>query len=122
MHDIRVFARRDLSGRVSMGALRYLATTALQFLLFELANSTVAGVLLQFLNAAVQGYLAGCFYPSSFFPDTLRDFGAALPVGEGMTYLHSVLLGKSGGAAVVWAWLGVFLLFAVVVRFRRNRS
>ena len=50
---------------------------ALQFLLYELANSTVSGILLQFLNAAVQGYLAGCFYPSSFFPEGLRRLGPA---------------------------------------------
>ena len=42
---------------------------AFQFLLYELSGSAVSGILLQFLSAVVQGYLSGCFYPSSFFPE-----------------------------------------------------
>ena len=112
-----------------IGALRFafralptaLMICALQFFLFELADGTVGGVLLQFLNAAVQGYLAGCFYPSSFFPDALRNFGAVLPAGVGMSRLRSVLLEENGAAAAVWVWMLGFLLFAAALRFRRNR-
>ena len=67
---------------------------ALAFLLYELSNSTVSGILLQFLNAAVQGYLAGCFYPSSFFPEGLRRVGALLPAGFAMRWLRAKLLAQ----------------------------
>lgn len=97
---------------------------ALQFLLYELANSTVSGILLQFLNAAVQGYLAGCFYPSSFFPEGLRRLGALLPAGAGMRYLGSLLLARPDREAALWVWgyLALFLLLCILVRRRRNRS
>ena len=109
--------------RFTVGALpTALMICALQFLLFELAEGTVGGVLLQFLNAAVQGYLAGCFYPASFFPEGLRRFGAMLPAGVGMARLRALLLHESGGAGAVWLWLLLTLLAAVLLRSRRNRS
>ncbi|MBR3474697.1 MAG: ABC transporter permease [Oscillospiraceae bacterium] len=97
---------------------------ALQFLLYELSSSTVSAILLQFLNAAVQGYLSGCFYPSSFFPEGLRRFGALLPAGFGMRYLGAGLLSKSDPAAAagVWFYLLLFLGLSLLVRSRRNRS
>ena len=97
---------------------------ALQFLLYELANSTVSAILLQFLNAAVQGYLSGCFYPSSFFPEGLRRLGSLLPVGFGMRFLAANLTGKPDPAAVagVWIYLLLFLGLSLLVRSRRNRS
>ncbi len=97
---------------------------ALQFLLYELANSTVSGILLQFLNAAVQGYLAGCFYPSSFFPEGLRRLGSVLPAGFAMRYLRSALLRQADPAAAagVWGFCLLFLALSLLVRSRRNRS
>lgn len=96
---------------------------ALSFLLYELAGGGVAGILLQFLNAAVQGYLAGCFYPSAFFPEGLRRLGACLPAGIAMARLRALLLGQpAAGRAAVWGCLLLFLLAAVCVRGRRNRA
>ena len=97
---------------------------ALAFLLYELSNSTVSGILLQFLNAAVQGYLAGCFYPSSFFPEGLRRVGALLPAGFAMRCLRAKLLAQPDPAALAGVWI-CFLLFlglSLLVRSRRNRS
>lgn len=97
---------------------------ALQFLLYELTGSTVGAILLQFLNAAVQGYLAGCFYPSSFFPEGLRRLGALLPAGFGMRYLRAGLLSQPDRAAAlgVWLYFLLFLALALLLRQRRNRS
>ncbi len=95
---------------------------ALQFLLFELAGGTVGGVLLQFLSAVLQGYLAGCFYPASMFPEGLRRFGAALPAGAGMTRLQALLLREPVGTGAVWLWLALLLAAAVLLRRRQNRS
>lgn len=109
--------------RFALGALpTALMLCALQFLLFELADGVIGGVLLQFLNAAAQGYLAGCFYPESFFPDALRRFGAALPVGAGMRCLRALLLGEPGGVWPVLLWLLLFLAAAMLLRRRKNRN
>lgn len=109
--------------RLLIGALpTVLMICALQFYLFELADNTVAGVLLQFLNAVVQGYMAGCFYPASFFPEGLRRFGAVLPAGAAMARLRALLLWDGAAAGPVWLWLLLLLLAAVILRYRRNRS
>ena len=84
----------------------------------------VSGILLQFLSAVVQGYLAGCFYPSSFFPEGLRHLGALLPAGVGMRYLRAHLLSLPDTAQLVWVWgyFALFLLLSLLLRSRRNRS
>lgn len=109
--------------RFALGTLpTALMICALQFLLYELADGTIGGIMLQFLNAAVQGYLAGCFYPASFFPEGLRRFGAALPAGAGLTQLRALLLGKASAGGQVWLWLLLFLAASMLLRRRRNRS
>lgn len=97
---------------------------ALQFLLYELSGSVVSGILLQFLSAVVQGYLAGCFYPSAFFPEGLRRLGALLPAGVGMRYLRAHLLSLPDTAPFAWVWgyFALFLLLSFLLRRRRNRS
>ena len=97
---------------------------AFQFLLYELTGSAVSGVLLQFLSAVVQGYLSGCFYPSSFFPEGLRRFSALLPAGVGMEYLRSELLSlpENSAKVLVLAYLLLFLLLSLLLRRRRNRT
>lgn len=109
--------------RFVLGALpTALMLCALQFLLFELAGGTVGGVLLQFLSAVLQGYLTGCFYPTSMFPEGLRRFGAALPAGAGMARLQALLLHSSAGIGAVWLWLALLLTAAALLRRRQNRS
>ncbi len=111
--------------KLALGALPpALMLCALSFLLYELANSTVSGILLQFLNAAVQGYLAGCFYPSSFFPEGMQRFGACLPAGVSMRYLQAMLLGTPDRGAFLWicGFFVLFLVLSLLVREHRNRA
>lgn len=94
-------APRLLGGAVSVA----LMLCAVSFLLFELSSGTVGAVLLQFFNALLQGLLAGCFYPASFYPAALRRLGEALPAGLAMTRLRALLLGQpdARAAGAVWA-------------------
>ncbi|MGX8692750.1 MAG: hypothetical protein ACSW8E_03230, partial [Clostridia bacterium] len=109
--------------RFAFGALpTALMICALQFFLFELAAGTVGGVLLQFLSAVLQGYLAGCFYPTSMFPDGLRRLGAALPAGAGMARLQALLLRDPAASGAVWLWLLLLLSGSVLLRRRQNRN
>ena len=119
----------ELEGRSLLSLLPGFLLPALllcltQFLLFELAESAVSAVLLQFLNAAVQGYLAGLFYPSSFFPEGMRRLGSLLPAGVSMEYLRGVLLEKPEPAAVcgLLGWIAICSLLIPAVRSRRNRT
>lgn len=108
------------AARFALGALPpALMLCALQLLLFELAESTVGAVLLQFFNAAAQGYLAGCFYPASFFPEGLRRVSALLPASAAMNELRALLLRERGALWPVLLWLALCLGGAVLVRERR---
>ena len=119
----------ELEGRSLLSLLPGFLPPALllctvQFLLYELSESAVSAVLLQFLNAAVQGYLAGLFYPSSFFPEGMRRLGSLLPAGVSMGYLRGVLLAKPEPAAALGllGWMALCLLLLLAARSRRNRA
>ena len=97
---------------------------AMEFFLYEVESAPVEGILLQFLSAVLQGYLSGCFYPSSFFPEGLRRLGALLPAGVGMEYLRAALLAlpENPARVLVWSYFLLFLLLSLLLRRRRNRS
>ena len=93
---------------------------AMQFLLYELFPGTVGGILIQFLNAVTQGYLAGCFYPSSFFPEAMRQLGAVFPAGIAMRFLKEGLM-DTGAPWLLPALLGYCLLFLLIAAGIRHR-
>ncbi len=74
------------------------ALSALQLLLYECASGMLQGVLLQFLLAAVMGYVCGCMYPIGFFPELLQRIGNLLPAGLARQYLSTGLTGMPGAA------------------------
>ncbi|MBQ2062194.1 MAG: ABC transporter permease [Oscillospiraceae bacterium] len=108
-----------LAGPVLRALPAALMLCAMSFFLFELAEGAVSGILLLFFNAAAQGYLAGCFYPSSFFPEELRTLGAVLPAGAAMDHLRACLLGGAAGGWAVWGYLLLFLILSAIVRTYR---
>lgn len=91
---------------------------AMQFFLFEAAEGIVNGILLQLICGIGMGYLSGYFYPSAFFPETMRAFGEALPSGAAARFVQAGVLGKIPAAswAAVLVWLAVFLVLTVAVR------
>ena len=101
--------------------LLVLCLSSMQFFLYELAPGALAGGLLQFLCAAVQGYVCGCFYPYAFFPDALQKLGAALPAGTALRYLSGVLRGSGGFGPQLALWALAFLSLTVAVRAWRLR-
>lgn len=114
---------RDSSSSALLGtvALLTLSIGAMQFFLYELVPSALGGILLQFLCAAAQGYVCGCFYPYAFFPDALQRLGAALPAGTALRRLAAALRGSGEGVWPVLLWVPVFLLLAAALRAVRWR-
>ena len=97
------------------------ALSAMQFLLYELVTGVVNGILLQFVCGISMAYLAGCFYPASFFPDAARWLGEHLPAGLALRYADQGLAGGlpllEGLGLIVY--VGIFLGLAVLVRKHR---
>jgi len=99
------------------------AITAMQFLFFELVDSVVSGVLLQFLGTMGLAYISGCLYPISFFPETIRAIAFATPPGLARSYFASLLSGAGGGLCFALFLYGLVLLgAAVMLRCRRIRT
>ncbi len=101
-----------------------LAIAALQFLLSELSTNPVNGMMLQFLCALGFGYITGCFYPLSFFPDGLQKLQPYLPSGAAMNYCAKGLQSKPAGGELLLLLLYtvVFLTFTYIVRRRRIQT
>lgn len=95
-----------------------LMLSALQFLVYELVPGMVNSILLQFLCSIVMGYLAGCFYPYTFFPDVLQKIGVCLPAGAALRYVQGGVMGEEPVFAGwgIMAYLALFLSLSAAVR------
>lgn len=98
-----------------------LMLSALHFLIYELVSGVINSILLQFICSIAMGYLAGCFYPYTFFPDVLQKIGICLPAGAALRYVQCGVMGEP---AVFAGWgmavyLMLFLSLSAAVRKQR---
>lgn len=95
--------------------------SALQFMLYEFLDNIVSGILVQFLLAVAMGYVAGCYYPLSFFPKALQMFGELTPAGVALSYADKSLIQAETGKELVMLlfYFVVFLMLAIFGRKRR---
>lgn len=92
--------------------------TAMHMFLYELVVGQVSAILLQFLLSVSQAYLAGCFYPNYFFPETVRQFASFLPAGAAMKFIQNCMTGVSdiNNILLICLYSGLFIALAVVLR------
>lgn len=95
---------------------------ALQFFLYEAAEGIVNGILLQLFCGIGLGYLAGYFYPSAFFPDTMRRIGSILPSGAAARYVEEGLWSGVSVSAVTGIFVWFVAFFVLTVAVRRGRT
>ncbi len=97
---------------------------ALQFLLYELISDTISGIILQFLVGCGLGYLSGCIYPVTFFPESIQRVAPFLPTYAAMQYgagcMQDELAGKALG--IMMLYLLLFLALSVGLRERRAKA
>ena len=91
-----------------------------QLFLYECARSLVPGVLLQFVAAISTAYVSGFFYPSSFFPVTVRKIADALPGGVAFGYAKG-LLSTDAASYVPWLFCYAALFIALTAIVRKIR-
>lgn len=97
---------------------------AFQFLLYEVAEGIVNGILLQLICGTGMGYLSGYFYPSAFFPEKMRALGGLLPSGAAARFVEEGIWGRPSAYAgcTVLVWLAVFFALTIVVRTGKIRN
>lgn len=88
-----------------------LAVAAVVVLLYRLAGNLLGGILLLFLLATVQHYLAGGFLPLVFLPATVKGLAPVLPSGILMDAMAMALTAHWDG--LVFARLGLLAAGAV---------
>lgn len=98
--------------------------SALQYFLYSLTESLTGGLLGQFLMAVGLGFLTGCFYPASFFPETLRRISGILPTGQCLSYMELAIRqkGSAGKTAVLLVWAVFFMLLSLLSRQRKMKG
>lgn len=84
--------------------------TAFVFLVFQLAGSGTAAILLLFFLTAAMQYLAGGFVPSIFLPEAVQRIGKFLPVTYLVDAAGSLYSGRLSGKTV-----GMLILFTVLL-------
>lgn len=95
--------------------------TAMSFLLHELTDNIISGMLLQFLVAVGLGYVSGCFYPSSFFPETVQWIGKVLPSGAALQYASGCMR-EEISAGIIVAVVAYTIFFLGAVWWLRSRK
>ncbi len=94
---------------------------AMQFLVYELMESTLSAIISQFIVAVALGYISGYYYPMDFLPEELTSVTRYLPTGvafldiSGELSNHADLLEK----LMLFMYFAAFITLAVLLRCLR---
>lgn len=101
-----------------------LLLTAMQMLMFEISNSTISGLLLQFFASIIMAYTCGMFYPSYLFPLVIQAIAKQLPVGQSFAYARQAMSDTLTASSIISIiiWTVIFLGITVAVRRIRMRG
>ncbi len=96
-----------------------LLAAAIDLFLYELSQTLITGVLLQFLVMIALAYLSGTFYTVQTMPEPLKAVQPFLPTGQALIYLQSTARGKmSVWMPLIWvlSWAALFLAGSILLR------
>lgn len=95
--------------------------TAMAQLGHELSGNIVSGMLIQFLLTLSMGYVCGCFYPASFFPEGIQLLGKLLPAGVAMKYAAGCMLDEVNVLSVmgIFFYMALFVVLTWILRQRK---
>lgn len=95
--------------------------TIIQFLMYEITDDIVGGILLQFIFSVCIGYISGCFYPIGFFPKLVQTIAGILPAGVARSYIAACISGKETGISLLIMFV-YMLICAALIYGIRNRT
>ena len=99
-----------------------LLITAFDYMIFELSENVIGGLLTQFFLSISLCYVSGCFYPLYSFPETVQKVAAVLPVCVLREQMAGVLKGKATiqGILPVLLYSGIFFAVALLGKKRKQ--
>ena len=95
-----------------------IAVAAMSFLLYELTQNLISGVLLQFFILLAMCFVSGCLYPVTFFPDSVQKLAYCLPTGIARAQLAESFAGMMDftGMLALLGYGGLFFALSAFVR------
>ncbi len=99
-----------------------LMITAMEMMLYEIAEGTLNSVILQFIVAVTLAYISGCFYPNTFFPESVQNISGILPSGVGFSYMRKCMSESSITSELVWSFVYFTLFFSTTVLVRKYKT
>ncbi|MGN1095377.1 MAG: ABC transporter permease, partial [Eubacteriales bacterium] len=101
-----------------------LMSTSLQFMIYELSDGIIGGVLAQLVLSLSLCYASGCFYPINFFPDSIQKISSFLPTGIARGFLTGSLSGNTRISSAIFLviYAVAFIAVSVFLRERRIKS
>lgn len=111
----------ELAEFVACAAVGALCICALQFLIYEAVSGIINQIIIQFAGFTGLCYICGCFYPISFFPQSVQVISGLLPVGIVREYLAACLAGRHEPALVlgILAYTVIFISLSALIRKSR---
>lgn len=97
---------------------------AVSYLVYNLSQDLISGVLLQMVIAVAMCFISGCFYPVYFFPVSVQKMAKYIPAAIAREHL-SVLITQqegTGTGAALMATGFICLLISLALRFARIRG
>lgn len=89
--------------------------------LLELTPNAVSGTLLLFLFTFVTGFISGCFLPTEFLPQTLRNLAAFLPTTTLHQYICHTVQGDWSPSLTAKLIIIFILLYGGIIGIRALR-
>ena len=98
--------------------------TLMHFMIYEIFTNVISSMLVQFIVAVGFGYVSGCFYPNTFFPEAVQNFAAYLPSGAGFSYAGKMLTHQSaiGELMVILIYIVIFASATCAIRHFRLKG
>lgn len=98
-----------------------LLAAAVDLLLYELSETLITGVLLQFLVMIALAYLSGVFYTMEMMPESLKTLQKFLPTGQAILYLQYTAK-KSGSVRTSLLWTVLWTILFLTGSFLLRKS
>lgn len=99
-----------------------LMITAMEMMLYEMTEGTINSIILQFIVAITFAYLSGCFYPNTFFPESVQNLSNILPSGVGFSYIRKCMSESGIGRELLISFGYSVIFFSSTVLVRKYKT